>query len=61
METLNYLYDNADAVLAAVLAVHGAAVLIANLTPTPKDNEALARVYRWIEVAAGIITRRAKR
>lgn len=61
METLNYLYDNADAVLAAVLAVHAAAVLIANLTPTPKDNEALARVYRWIEVAAGIITRRAKR
>lgn len=50
------------------LAVHGLAVAIVNITPTPKDNEALGTItrvavkaYRAIEILAGIITPLAKR
>jgi hypothetical protein len=56
----------ADAVTVAV-AAHAACLAIVNLTPTPKDNRRLSKVsraavrsYRVIELAAGIITRRAK-
>jgi prephenate dehydrogenase len=56
----------ADYVTLAV-AIHGVAVVIVNLTPTPKDNERLtdvARVvvkaYRAIEIVAGIVSKRAK-
>lgn len=54
--------------IAAILAVHGAAVAIVNLTPTPRDNEALDGIgkvvvkgYRAIELLAGIITPLVKR
>lgn len=54
--------------LAAILALHGAALAIVNLTPTPKDDEAvgaagrfLAKGYRVIELFAGIIGPLAKR
>jgi hypothetical protein len=54
--------------IAVAIAVHGAAVAIVNLTPTPKDNEALGRysrmavkLYRTIEILAGVITPLVKR
>jgi hypothetical protein len=54
--------------IAVAIAVHGAAVAIVNLTPTPKDNEALSRYskmavkfYRTIEILAGVITPLVKR
>lgn len=47
--------------VAVAIAVHGAAVAIVNITPTPKDNEALGTIqriavkaYRAIELLAGI-------
>ena len=56
----------ADYVSLAV-AIHAVAVLIVNMTPTPKDNEVLGKaslvvvkVYRAIEILAGIVTKRAK-
>jgi heme exporter protein D len=56
----------ADYVTLAV-AVHGVALVVVNLTPTPKDNEALGdvarmavKVYRAVEILAGIISKRAK-
>jgi len=52
----------------AAVAIHGAALAIVNLTPTPKDNEALAgisrvvvKLYRAVEILAGIWTPFAKR
>jgi hypothetical protein len=36
------------------------ALLIVNLTPTQKDNEAVAKYYRVVEILAGIVTRLAK-
>lgn len=54
--------------VAVVIAVHGAAVAIVNLTPTPKDDEALSRyskmavkLYRAIEILAGVVTPLVKR
>jgi hypothetical protein len=54
--------------LAVAVGVHGAAVAIVNLTPTPRDNEALGKysrmavkLYRAIEILAGVITPLVKR
>jgi hypothetical protein len=54
--------------VALAVAIHGVAVVIVNLTPTPKDNEALTtytrmgvKLYRALEIIAGIITPLAKR
>lgn len=54
--------------VALAVAIHGVAVVIVNLTPTPKDNEALGiytrlivKAYRAIEILAGIVTPRVKR
>ena len=50
------------------IAIHGAAVAIVNLTPTPKDDEFLGRYsrmavkfYRAVEILAGVITPLVKR
>ena len=54
--------------VALAVAVHGVAVLIVNLTPTPKDDEALGditriavKAYRAVEILAGIWTPLVKR
>jgi hypothetical protein len=56
----------ADYVTLAI-ALHGVAVVIVNMTPTPKDNERLSEVarvvvkaYRAVEILAGIVSKRAK-
>ena len=53
--------------VAAAVAIHAAAVVIVNITPTPKDDEYLdsfthiiVKVYRAVEILAGIVTKRAK-
>lgn len=54
--------------IALAVAIHGLALVIVNLTPTPKDNEALGnisrlavRLYRAVEILAGIVGPLAKR
>jgi len=54
--------------VALAIAIHGLALAIVNLTPTPKDNEALdtysralVKLYRAVEILAGIIGPLAKR
>ena len=54
--------------IAVAIAVHGAAVAIVNLTPTPKDNEALGnytrmavKLYRAVEILAGVVSPLVKR
>jgi hypothetical protein len=44
-----------------LVAVHGLALAIVNVTPTPKDNEVVAKLYRAIEILAGLIGPLAKR
>jgi hypothetical protein len=54
--------------IALAVAIHGVALVVVNMTPTPKDNEALdgytkviVKAYRAIEILAGIISPRVKR
>lgn len=54
--------------VALVVALHGVALVIVNLTPTPKDDEALTtaaqlvvKLYRVIEILAGLIGPLSKR
>jgi hypothetical protein len=55
-----WVQANGVALSAAVGAVHFAAVAIVNLTPTPKDDAIVATVYKYVEFAAGLLTKRAK-
>ena len=44
-------------VITAILAIHAAASAITALTPTPKDDEIVAKLYKVIEVLAGVVGR----
>lgn len=64
--TTNMMDRVADYVALAV-ALHGAALVWVNMTPTPKDNERLSKysklavkIYRVIEILAGVVSKRAK-
>jgi hypothetical protein len=52
---------HAQQLITILLAVHALAVVIVNITPTPADDVFVAKVYKVIEVLAGIITKLAKR
>jgi hypothetical protein len=54
------LITNAQHLVEILLAIHALALLIVNLTPTQKDNQAVAKYYRLVEILAGIVTRFAK-
>ncbi len=54
--------------VALAIALHGVALVIVNLTPTPKDDAALdavqrvvVKLYRAVEILAGIVGPLAKR
>ena len=54
-------FEHFQTFLTVATAAHGLALVIVNLTKTPKDNEAVAKVYKLIEIVAGIVTPRAKK
>jgi len=54
------LVTNAQHLVEILLAVHALALVIVNLTPTQKDDQAVAKYYRIVEILAGIVTRLAK-
>jgi hypothetical protein len=54
------LLQHRDDIFTAALYLHAAALIIVNLTPTPKDDAIVARAYRVLEVLAGIVGARAK-
>ena len=60
--------DHLSDYVALAVAVHGVAVVVVNLTPTPRDDEALntytrlaVKAYRAIEILAGVISPLVKR
>lgn len=48
-------------IIALGAALHGLALVIVNITPTPVDNQVYAKFYKVIEVLAGIVTKIAKK
>lgn len=54
------ILENLDGILAVIVAAHALALAIVNLTPTPKDDEIVGKVYKVIEALAGVLTRNAK-
>ena len=40
--------------------LHAAALVIVNITKTPKDDELLAKAYKVIEILAGLVGARVK-
>ena len=60
--------DRISDYVALAVAIHGVALVIVNMTPTPKDNEALSnyrrlavKLYRAVEMLAGIVSPMVKR
>lgn len=55
-EIISYLVSNVDSILFAVSAVVAAASAVAALTPTPKDDSIVAKVYKvldWVALNVG--------
>ena len=50
-------YPVLGTVLAGVIAAHALALFIVNLTPTPKDNQVVTRVYKVVEWLAGVTSK----
>jgi hypothetical protein len=68
MGILNYVIDHRRELMEIALAAHATAMLIVNLTPSPKDDEAagaagalIRQGYRALEIIAGIVLPLAKR
>lgn len=59
--TINLLVNHWADIIAVGAAVHGLALVIVNLTPTPADDRIYAKLYKVIEVFAGIVTKIAKK
>lgn len=57
---LEFVSSNWEALAAVAVATHGLALAIVNLTPTPKDDKVLAKVYKWVERVAGLFSEKTK-
>jgi hypothetical protein len=58
---LNHLTQNWTELVGVAAAVHVIALAIVNLTPTPKDDAVYGKVYKAIELLAGIVTKLVKK
>lgn len=58
---INYLSDNWTDIAGILAALHVLALAIVNVTPTPKDDELYGKLYKIIELIAGIVTKLAKK
>jgi hypothetical protein len=48
-------------IVAVGAAVHALALVIVNLTPSETDNKIYNKVYKVVEVIAGLVTKMAKK
>lgn len=58
---LNHLTQNWTELVGVAAAVHVLALAIVNLTPTPKDDAVYGKVYKALELLAGIVTKLVKK
>ena len=59
-DVFTYLTGNLEGLLVVLFALHALALAIVNLTPTPKDDAVVAKLYSVLEVVAGLVSKRAK-
>lgn len=57
---IRWLVENGYFLAQLIIALHGFAVAIVNLTPTPADDRWLGKSYKLIEALAGIFSAAAK-
>jgi hypothetical protein len=58
---LSFLVANWVDIVAVGAALHGLALVIVNLTPSETDNKVYNKLYKVIEVFAGLVTKLAKK
>ena len=58
---IHYLSENWAEIAGILAAVHVLALAVVNATPTPRDDELYGKLYKVVEVLAGIISKTAKK
>jgi hypothetical protein len=58
---LSFIVANWVDIVAVGAALHGLALVIVNLTPSETDNKVYNKLYKVIEVFAGLVTKLAKK
>lgn len=59
MENIN-IAEIGSAILALLVGIHAIAVVIVNVTDTPDDDGIPGKIYKVIEILAGILGTKAK-
>jgi hypothetical protein len=59
-DLVNTILANWETIMAILVGLHAVAVAIVNLTPTPTDDMILGKVYKVVEVIAGVVSKTAK-
>ena len=57
---MNWLSENWGDLVTAFAALHVVALFVANLTPTPKDNALIGKIYSGVMLVAGLVTKEAQ-
>jgi len=60
MELIAFLLVHVNTISICLASLHGLAVVIVNLTPTPADDIILGKIYKVVELIAGVVTKTAK-
>lgn len=65
---MEWIITNRRDLFEVLIAAHAVAVLVVNLTPTPRDDQAVGtagammrQAYRALEILAGVVTPLVKR
>lgn len=57
---ISFVTGNWEAILAVFAGAHALALAVVNLTPTPKDDAVLEKVYSVVATIAGLVTHEAQ-
>lgn len=58
---MDFLINNWSEIVGIAGALHLLALAIVNVTPSKKDDEIYNRMYKVIEIFAGLVTKTAKK
>jgi hypothetical protein len=58
---LTQIISNWTEIVSVAAGAHMLALAVVNLTPTPKDDEIYGKIYRAVEILAGLVTKLAKK